>query len=130
MEKRIINPWTWQDETGYAQAVEVKNAQSTLYCSGQAAMDSNGKPSTGDMKTQLTQVIQNLETVISKAGYACSDIVRLNIYTISAAEIFDCFDIIKDWVTAHGIRQSCTLLEVKGLAFESLKIEIEVTLVK
>jgi len=25
MEKRIINPWTYQDNFGYVQAIEVKN---------------------------------------------------------------------------------------------------------
>ena len=37
MEKRIINPWQWQDQRSYVQAVEVKQAAGTLYCSGQAA---------------------------------------------------------------------------------------------
>ena len=39
MERRIINPWTWQDEFGYVQANEVSGVQRTLYCSGQAAND-------------------------------------------------------------------------------------------
>lgn len=45
MEKRVVNPWKWQDERSYVQAVEVKNVQSTLYCSGQAAVNSEGKSS-------------------------------------------------------------------------------------
>lgn len=32
MERRIINPWTWQDEFGYVQANEVSGVQRTLYC--------------------------------------------------------------------------------------------------
>ena len=42
MERRIINPWTWQDEFGYVQANEVSGVQRTLYCSGQAANDAQG----------------------------------------------------------------------------------------
>lgn len=53
MEKRIINPWKWQDERHYAQGVEVKAVQSTLYCAGQAAVHEDGTSSTDDMKTQL-----------------------------------------------------------------------------
>lgn len=34
MERRIINPWTWQDEFGYVQANVVSGVQHTLYCSG------------------------------------------------------------------------------------------------
>jgi 2-iminobutanoate/2-iminopropanoate deaminase len=55
MEKRIINPWQWQDARSYVQAVEVKQAESTLYVSGQTAINADGKSSNADMKTQLTQ---------------------------------------------------------------------------
>lgn len=129
MEKKIINPWQWQDKRSYAQAVEIKHAEGTLYCSGQAAVNADGESSTGDMKTQLIQALQNLEQVITEAGYECKGIVRLNIYTTSSAELFTCFDLLQDWITKHGIRQASTLLEVKSL-FETLKIELEATVVK
>ena len=51
MERKIINPWTWQNERNYVQAVEVKNVQSTLYVSGQAAVNDDGTSSTEDMKS-------------------------------------------------------------------------------
>jgi enamine deaminase RidA (YjgF/YER057c/UK114 family) len=129
MEKRIINPWQWQNDRSYVQAVEVKQPESTLYISGQTAIDADGQTSTADMKTQLIQTIQNLEQVISAAGYNCADIVRLNIYTTSSAELFECFDIFQAWIAKHSIKQATTLLEVKSL-FETLKIELEATVVK
>ncbi len=129
MEKRISNPWQWQDQRSYVQAVEVKQAQSTLYCAGQAAVDADGQSSTGDMRTQLMLAIQNVEQVISEAGYECRDIVRLTIYTTSSAEFMTCFDLFQDWIAKHGIRQATTLLEVKSL-FETLTVELEATAVK
>jgi len=129
MEKRIINPWQWQDERSYVQAVEVKQAAGTLYCAGQAAVHADGKSSTADMKTQLLLAIQNLEQVIREAEYECSGIVRLNVYTTSSAEFFTCFDIFRDWTAKHGIRQASTFFEVKTL-FETLKVELEATVVK
>ncbi|GAB3226597.1 RidA family protein [Spirosoma arcticum] len=129
METRIINPWQWQDQRGYAQAVEVTHATSTLYCSGQTAIDADGQSSAADMKTQLIQTLQNLERVIREAGYEPKNIVRLNIYTTSSAELFPCFDVLQDWVTKHGMKQATTMLEVKSL-FETLKIELEATAVK
>lgn len=129
MEKRVINPWQWQDERSYVQAVEVKQATSTLYVAGQAAVHADGRSSTDDMKTQLILALQNLEQVISEAGYECKDIVRLSIYTTSSAELFTCFDIFQDWIAKHGVKQATTLLEVKTL-FETLKIEFEATVVK
>jgi enamine deaminase RidA (YjgF/YER057c/UK114 family) len=129
MEKRVINPWQWQDERSYVQAVEVKNATSTLYCAGQAAVHADGQSSTADMKTQLLLAIQNLEQVITEAGYECKNIVRLNILTTSSAEFFTCFDILQDWIAKHGIKQASTFYEVKVL-FETLKVELEATAVK
>jgi 2-iminobutanoate/2-iminopropanoate deaminase len=129
MEKRIINPWQWQDARSYVQAVEVKQAESTLYVSGQTAINADGKSSNADMKTQLTEAILNLETVITEAGYECKNIVRLNIYTTSSEELWPCFSIFQDWVARHGMKQATTLLEVKTL-FETLKVELEATVVK
>ena len=129
MEKQIINPWQWQDSRSYVQAVEIKQAEGTLYVSGQTAINADGLASTGDMKTQLIQTIQNLEQVISEAGYDCKNIVRLNIYTTSSVELFACFDVFQDWIAKHGIKQASTLFEVKSL-FETLKIELEATVVK
>ncbi|MEO7214592.1 MAG: RidA family protein [Mucilaginibacter sp.] len=130
MEKRVINPWDYQDNFGYVQAVEVKNEQGTLYCSGQAALSAEGQPGSGDMPSQLTQALENLETVITESGYRCQDIVRLNIFTTSVQEILACFEVFTGWAAKHQVRQASTLLEVKGLFIESLKVEVEATVVK
>jgi len=129
MEKRIINPWTWQTERNYVQAVEVKNAQSTLYVSGQAAVNDDGTSSTEDMKSQMIHALKNLDTVISSAGYENKDIVRLTIYTTSTEELWPHFSIFQEWTTKHGLQQSLTLMEVVSL-FETLKVEFEATLAK
>lgn len=129
MEIKITNPWKWQDQRNYVQAVEVKNVESTLYVSGQTAISAEGISSTADMETQLVQALQNLELVISQAGFECKGIVRLNIYTTSTAELWPHFHIFQDWIAKHHIKQSLTLLEVKSL-FETLKVELEATVVK
>lgn len=129
MEKRTINPWSWQDDRSYSQAVEVKNVESTLYCSGQAAIDPDGTSSNADMKSQLQQAIANLEEVIIAAGYECKNIVRLNIYTTSTKELWSHFPILQEWIALHHIEQAVTMLEVTGL-FETLTIELEATAVK
>lgn len=129
MEKRTVNPWSWQNERSYSQAVEVKNVESTLYCSGQAAIDPDGTSSDKDMKSQLQQAIANLEEVISKAGYDCKNIVRLNIYTTSTKDLWPHFPILQEWIAKHNLEQAVTMLEVNGL-FETLTIELEATAVK
>ena len=129
MEKRVINPWHWQDARSYAQAVEVKQVESTLYVSGQTAISADGESSTADMKTQLIDAIKNLEQVIEEAGYECKNIVRLNIYTTSTEELWPHFDIFQAWVAKQDIKQALTFMEVNVL-FETLKVELEATVVK
>jgi len=129
MEKRIINPWKWQDERHYAQAVELKAVQSTLYCAGQAAVHDDGTSSTDDMKTQLELAIKNLERVISEAGYETKNIVRLNVYTTSHDEFLPHFDLFGEWIAKNGIQQASSFIEVKTL-YETLKVELEATVVK
>ena len=130
MEKRTIDPWTWGKNTNSVQAVEVKNPEGTLYCSGQVALDANGVPSSADMRSQLIQTVQNLEHLISESGYKCSGIVRLNIYTTSTQEFFStCMDVYVPFIMKHGIQQATSLIEVKGL-FATLTVELEATVVK
>ena len=130
MKKTVINPWTWQEELSYVQAVEVKETAGTLYCAGQAAVHADGTSSNADMRTQLGLAIQNLETVISEAGYECRNIVRLTVYTTSSNEfIKNCFDVYRDFVAKHGMKQAVTLLQVVALN-ETLNVELEATVVR
>lgn len=89
----------------------MEKPEGTLYCLGQAAVHADGSSSTGDMKSQLIEALENLETVIDEAGYECKGIVRLNIYTTSTAELWPHFSIFQDWIARHGIKQALTLLE-------------------
>jgi len=129
MEKRVINPWKWQQERSYNQAVEVTNVKGTLYVSGQTAISDDGISSTADMKTQLELAIKNLERVITEAGYECKNIVRLNIYTTSTAALWPHFNILQEWIEKNKIKQALTFLEVVSL-FETLTVELEATVVK
>lgn len=129
MEKREFSPWEWQDELSYVQAVEVKNVQGTLYCAGQAAVHADGISSSAPMKEQIIEALQNLELVISTAGYEPKGIVRLNIYSTSEKELFEHFDIVQAWVAKHGIKQATTVFQVVSL-YKTLKVEFEATVVK
>lgn len=130
MEKRIINPWQWQEERSYVQAIEIKQPNSVLYCAGQAAVHPDGRSSRDDMRTQFQLALKNLEQVITTAGYACSGIARLTIYSTSSDEfIATCFDLYKEWIALHGVKTALTVLEVNGL-FETLNVELEATVVR
>ena len=130
MQKTSFDPWAWGKGTNSVQAVEVKNVEGTLYCSGQVAIDANGVPSDKDMRDQLMQTIANLEQLISESGYDCKNIVRLNVYTTNTTEFFTtCMDVYVPFIKRHGIEQATTLLEIKAL-FATLTVELEATVVK
>ncbi|GAB3507652.1 RidA family protein [Spirosoma knui] len=130
MQKSMINPWQWQDQLGYAQAVEVSQSTHTLYCAGQAAMDAEGRPVSADMSEQIKLSFDNLETVLTQAGYAIANVVRLNFYTTSVAEFFAAYgQVLARVSTANGVPAG-TLVEVKALAFPELMVEIEAIAVK
>ncbi|WP_293883322.1 MULTISPECIES: RidA family protein [unclassified Sphingobacterium] len=129
MEKRVINPWQWQDARDYVQAVEVKNARSTLYVSGQTAIDDDGISSDADMRTQILMALENLEKVIFQSQFEIKNIVRLNVYTTEQEELFKNFDVLQLWIKKHQLQQATTVMEVNKL-FETLKIEFEATVVK
>jgi len=129
MEKKVINPWNWQDARNYVQAVEVKHVDSTLYVSGQCAISEDGISSNAGMRTQIFHTIENLEKVIQSSGYEAQNLVRLNIYTTDSTALFENFDVIQNWLTKNKVKQTSTVLEVKTL-FETLKVELEATLVK
>ena len=129
MEKRIINPWKWQNERHYVQAVEVTQVQGTLYCSGQAAILPDGTSSSADFNTQLLLAIENLEKVISEAEYEAKNIVRLTIYTTAHDEFFASLDTFGEWIDKNGIKAAVSAIEVTTLT-ETLKVELEATVVK
>lgn len=108
----------------------MKQAEGTLYCSGQVAIDANGIPSAADMRSQLIQTIANLEQLVHESGYECKNMVRLNVYTTNTNAFFTtCMDIYVPFLMKHGIQQATTLLEVKRL-FATLTVELEATVVK
>ncbi len=129
-ERRVINPWTWQDQLGYVQANDVSGTQRTIFCAGQASIDEEGRPvHPEDMRAQITQAMDNLETVLREAGAQLSDVVRLNIYTTDVDRFFEAFDAAVSRLAETGCRPASTLLGVTRLAFPELLVEIEATAV-
>ena len=130
MDRRIINPWTWQDNYGFVQGHEVTGGQRVLYCAGQASTDADGRPAhPDDMAAQLRQSIENLETVLREAGLNLSNVVRLNLYTTDVDRFLAAFHVAIERFKETNCRPACTLLGVTRLAFPELLVEIEATAV-
>lgn len=130
IERQRINPWKWQEVDGFAQAVEIRFGQRVLYCSGQASVDPDGKPlHIDDMRAQINQALDNLETVLAQAGYKPADMVRLNIYTTDVDLCLKHFDVFVTRLYQAGCHYSCSLFGVARLAWAETMVEIEATAV-
>jgi enamine deaminase RidA (YjgF/YER057c/UK114 family) len=131
MERRIVNPWTWQDQFGYVQANEITGLERVLVCAGQTSVDADGQPlHEGDMGAQVGQALDNLEAVLGEAGFALADVVRMNYFVTDVDAFFEAGEIYGARLAQAGCRPASTLLGVSRLALPPLLVEIEATAAK
>jgi enamine deaminase RidA (YjgF/YER057c/UK114 family) len=128
MDRKIHNPWTWQDAMGFVQANEVSGAARTLVVSGQTSVDANGAPlHAGDMSAQIVQAVKNLETVLGSAGFTLSDVVRINYYTTDIDTFVTSAGEGVGRILEAGCRPASTLLGVARLFHPDIMVELEAT---
>ena len=128
MERRIINPWSWQDKFGFVQANEISGAARTLVCSGQTAIDADGNViHSGDIAAQLKIALDNLEEVLHKADFSLSDVVRMIIYTTDVDKLISVYESMAARLAQAKCQTTQTLVGVARLAFPDLMVEIEAT---
>src|SRR5215212_9796879 len=97
MQRTAINPHSWTIALGFDQAQLIEGHQRQLVCSGQDAVDADGKPQhPGDMAAQIEFALDNLEAVLAAADMGLANVVRLNIYTTDLDEYFKHFTTVND----------------------------------
>lgn len=130
IERTAINPVTWSTALGFNQGEIVSGHTSTLYCSGQTAMSSDGKPQhPGDMAAQVALSIDNLEAVLGEAGMSLANLVRLNVYTTDVDVLFEHYSVLASRLGAAGVAPTTTMLGVTRLAIPGQMVEFEGTAV-
>ena len=124
-----INPHSWTIGLGFDQAQLIEGQQRLLVCSGQDAVDADGKPQhPGDMAAQLELALDNLQAIVAAAGMSLANIVRLNIYTTDVDELINQhFSRINDRFGSS--RYATTVLGVAQLPAQFL-VMIEATAVE
>ncbi len=128
MERRVINPWTWQEAYGFNHGHEVTGGR-TLYLAGQVSLDDEGQlVHAGDMAGQVNKSLDNIEAVLASADMTPADIVRLNVYTTDVDLLLEHYGLLARFTEA-GARYTSTLLGVARLAFPELLVELEATAV-
>jgi len=131
MNKRTINPWTWQDQLGYSQGLLVEHPTQTLYAAGQGSIDTDGNlVHEGDVAGQTARAMDNVETVLAAAGMTLADVVR---YDIHATDLQDYFmsggheQVAKRFAQAGNVPAGGIATQVPALAVPGMAVEITVT---
>ena len=87
-QRTSINPHSWTVALGFDQAQLIEGHQRLLVCSGQDAVDADGKPQhPGDMAAQLELALDNLEAIVAAGDMTLANVVRLNVYTTDVDEL-------------------------------------------
>jgi len=130
VQTKPVNPWSWQDQYGYSQGLEVAGGARVLYCAGQTSVDDQGNPlHAGNMPAQLAKAFDNLETVLAKAGMTLANVVRLNYYVTDIPSYFQASGIATERLARAGCKPPGTLLGVAALFHPDIVVEIEATAV-
>ena len=81
-EIRLHNPPTLMKAAGFSHGAEARGGR-LLFFAGQVAKDKDGQTvGPGDLVAQFRQVCENLKTVVTAAGGALTDVVKLTIYVL------------------------------------------------
>ena len=127
MERKPINPWSWNVQLGFDQAQLIEGHRRQLVCSGQDAVDADGNPQhPGDMAAQLQLALDNLEAVLAAADMTLANVVRLNVYATDLDEYFKLFESVNDRFA--GNRYATSVLGVAQLPAQLL-VMLEATAV-
>lgn len=132
MPHRVVNPWTWQEPIGFSHGRETTAGARVLYCAGQTSVDADGATlHVGDMRGQVLQALDNVETLLREAGYTLADVVRLNTYTVDVDTYHEVGRApFHERMQAAGAHYTSTLLGVARLATPDLLVELEATAVR
>ncbi|HET9906231.1 MAG TPA: RidA family protein [Anaerolineales bacterium] len=125
--KTIIDPPNFTKTVGaYSQGLKVDIGDKTMvFVSGQLAMDSDGKPvAPDDISVQTRYIFENIKTILSNAGAALEDVVKVQIFLTDISK-FPQVSAVRNEYLEH-IRPVSTLLEISRTVREGCDIEIEV----
>lgn len=133
MTKKIINPWKWQNKFGFVQANQINDAKKILFLAGQVSVDENGNLiHAGDMKEQIIQIFNNLETILEQADMQLQDISRIIYYTTDVSRFVETetAQVLSYHLEKGNCRPATSLIGVASLFHPDCIIELEATAVQ
>lgn len=132
MTRKIINPWKWQENFGFVQANQIRGGEKMLFCAGQVSVDESGNlMHAGDMKGQINQIFDNLETILHNAEMRLQDIARLTYYTTDISRFVEAetAQVLFKRLKQGNCKPATSLIGVASLFHPDCVLELEATAV-
>lgn len=124
MEKREVNPWTWQERLGFAQAWRVDGAETVVFVAGQGPISAEGAlVGEDDFEVQVRQTLENLRTVLGQSGASLDSIVKQTVYLTDIGKLRE-YGRVKAEL-APGRPAASTAVQVGALAVPGMMIEVD-----
>jgi reactive intermediate/imine deaminase len=113
--------WAWDDKIPMSQGVKIGNL---LFISGQIALDPDGKVvGEGDMLAQTQRVYDNIAAILKRAGGTFENVIKVTAYLTDMSR-YPQYNQVRSKIFA-AYRPASTTVEVSGLAFKGLLVEVE-----
>jgi enamine deaminase RidA (YjgF/YER057c/UK114 family) len=122
MTRRLIGSGsTFEEDIGYSRAVV---DDEWVFVSGTTGFDYRTMGIAETLLEQTEQCFRNIQTALTQAGAALSDVVRVT-YILPDAKAFpDCWPVLRKYF--GDVRPAATMISA-GLSDPRMRIEIEVT---
>ena len=127
MSFKLINPEALGAPSGYSNGLLVDGGGKLLFMAGQIAWDNNQKIVSDDFVEQFDKALANVIAVLSAAGGAPDNIVRLVIYVTNKVEYRERTKEVGERYRKHLGKHfpAMVLVQVAGLLDDRAKVEIE-----
>jgi enamine deaminase RidA (YjgF/YER057c/UK114 family) len=126
MKITIVNPPELAEPRGYSNGV-VAEGGSLLFVAGQIGWDREQRIVSDDLAEQFGQALENVLTVVRRAGGDPANVTRLLIFVIDkkeyTAHLKDVGSVYRQLMGKHF--PAMTLVEVSALVEDLAKVEIE-----
>ena len=125
---KFENPSSVWQSKGFSQAVIIDNGNSEMVLiSGQVPLDSNGNLiGKDDFNKQTEQVFINIKNIVSNAGGAMNNIVKLSVYVKDISQVQK-FREVRDRFINTQHPPASTLVEVSRLFRDDVLLEVDAT---
>jgi 2-iminobutanoate/2-iminopropanoate deaminase len=125
MSKQSINPPGAPEPLGpYVHVTVAPPGGKLVFCSGAVAFGPDGRVvGEGDIVAQTRQTMENLRLALEAAGASFADVVKITNFVTDVTEYPKIAPVREEFLQAPY--PASTMVEVKGLMYPELMIEIE-----